>query len=80
MRNETCETCVFSEPVYNPKFPALNLECRRRPPSQGQYPAAEWPKVPGDGWCGEFQAPEKAVPAKVAAAKKAAQSGDLETR
>lgn len=79
--SESCATCRFGVSVENPKVPALKLECRRRPPEQGQRPAAEWPKVAEDGWCGEYDGgASKPAPAKAVAAKKAAQAGEVETR
>lgn len=70
---DTCASCKFSAESSSPHWP--ELECRRRPPTIGGRPAAEWPNVGIDGWCGEFEA-------KVSAPKRrpAAGTGDVETR
>lgn len=75
--SESCENCRFSAPVTDPKWEALTLECRRRPPVQGQRPAAEWPMVPDDGWCGEYDARPATSRAP---AKKRPAVGEVETR
>lgn len=78
--SDSCESCRFSATVENPKHQALTLECRRRPPEQGQRPAAEWPKVPADGWCGEYEPVERPTTPRQPAAKKRPTVGEVETR
>ena len=73
--SDTCGTCKFSASVPEPKYPGL-IECRRRPPMPGGRPVADWPQVPAEGWCGEF---ETAAPPPKTRAKRPA-AGEVETR
>lgn len=73
--NESCENCRFSA---SPKGNAYGLlECRRYTPSIGNRPAAQWPRVYPEAWCGEYEA--KSSKAAPAPRRKRPTVGDVET-
>ena len=49
---EACASCRYARP--STKLTEL-LECRKRPPEVGNRPAAEWPNIYPDGWCGDYE-------------------------
>ena len=73
--SESCGTCRFSAPSVRPEK-WDGLQCRRIPPVQGQRPAAEWPNIYGDGWCGDYEA----RPVAKAPARKKPAVGETEVR
>lgn len=79
---ESCASCRYGRPSRDDKWPEL-LECRRRPPAQTTRPAADWPHVYPDSWCGEWagaDAAETAVEKPAAVAKQTRTPASRETR
>jgi len=57
-RGRQCSTCDFSEPTPTVAGKSQVFRCRRYAPKTGSggetYPAAVFPIVRADDWCGEW--------------------------
>lgn len=56
---EACANCRFYRP--HPNFVPAG-HCHRRAPERGYLDCGAWPSVPGEEWCGEWEAKKAAVP------------------
>jgi hypothetical protein len=51
MSEERCEQCKFHAPCGRNQ----GAVCLRYPPTMGEGGWASFPRLGGDGWCGEFK-------------------------